>query len=727
MKDKAETRTVSAARRLLVLDDDAMTGETIRRIGEFAGLESIHTASPAEFFRLVREWAPDVIALDLLMPEMDGVEVMAMLSELDCEANLIITSGVGSKILNAAGLSATSHGLNTLGVLSKPFSPAMLRSLLARPQMRAETHGNVPRGEVVVQPTVTDLRRAIDTREITVAYQPKIFCKTGTLAGFEALARWSFNGKPVPPDRFIPMAEENGLIDDLTRLIVEQALKWLATASEDGNNSPSTGISQAHLSLNISARTLTNEALFRWVVSLCDELGINHRRLIFELTESSAMGDAVTALDTLTRLRMQGFSLSIDDFGTGFSSMVQLVRLPFSEIKIDKSFVMDSGVSAESRAITRSIVDLGRSLGLLSTAEGVEDQDTLDYLQTLGCDLAQGYFISRPLKDVDVPVWYRQREEAREAFRLDSVRDSTLIGSLPERRFDRITHLARRLFGVPISLITFLDRDTQWIKSGLVGPDDKMPRDETFCTHSIAMDDALIVRDALVDKRFSELAAVRGSERIRFYAGHPVCLPNGSKIGALCLLDRVPRDLSHSEVKLLQRLASMVEAELATVGSVSSPEADVLVDILGKGALRERTQATLELAKIVNEPVAAILYTLDQLGDINRRFGRAMGDRCLRAVASAIDRIADPSDLVGRYRGGEIVVIRMNATVSAVQDLFERFQQALEELSTTLSVPVHALLSMAFLEAGNPDALETGIEEARASATGVGPSLEGKP
>lgn len=723
MNDSIEAGTVGAARRLLVLDDDAMTGETIRRIGEFAGLESIHTASPAEFFELVEEWAPDVIALDLLMPEMDGVEVMAKLSELDCAANLIITSGVGSKVLNAAGLSASGHGLNTLGVLSKPFSPAKLRSLLARPQQRVETHGDTPRGEVVVHPTVIDLRRAIDTRAITVAYQPKIFCKTGTLAGFEALARWSFNGKPVPPDRFIPMAEENGLIDDLTRLIVEQALKWLAAASEDGNNSPSTGISQAHLSLNISARTLTNEALFREVVSLCDELGINHHRLIFELTESSAMGDAVTALDTLTRLRMQGFNLSIDDFGTGFSSMVQLVRLPFSEIKIDKSFVMDSGASAESRAITRSIVDLGRSLGLLSTAEGVEDQDTLDYLQTLGCDLAQGYFISRPLKDVDVPVWYRQREEAREAFRLDSVRDSTLVGSMPERRFDRITHLARRLFGVPISLITFLDRETQWIKSGSIAPDSKMPRDESFCTHTIAVDEALIVRDALVDKRFSELDLVRGSERIRFYAGHPVCLPNGAKIGALCILDRVPRDMSDSDLQRLQRLAAMVEAELAVAGS---PDDGITQDVLSKGALRERTQTTLDLAESLREPVAAILFTLDQLGDINRKFGRALGDRCLQEVAVAVNRIADPSDLVGRYRGGEIVIIRMNATVSDAQALFGKFQQALEEISTTLATPVHALLSMTFLEAGKPDSLESAIEEARASATEVGTSLEGK-
>lgn len=246
----------------------------------------------------------------------------------------------------------------------------------------------------------------------------------------------------MPPDSFIPLAEKSGLVDDLTRLVFDKALRWIADFSD--HDTMATSLRQAHLSLNISARTLTNDSLFRWVLSRCDELGLDRHRLVFELTESSAMGDVVTAMDTLTRLRIQGFNLSIDDFGTGFSSMVQLVRLPFSEIKIDKSFVMDSGHSPESRAVIRSVVDLGRSLGLLSTAEGVEDQATLDYLQSLGCDLAQGYFISRPLSDTDVVAWYGKREKQREAFRLASVRKSNLFGTAPERQFDRITELARR-------------------------------------------------------------------------------------------------------------------------------------------------------------------------------------------------------------------------------------------------------------------------------------------
>lgn len=122
MSSESETRTAKAGRRLLVLDDEVMTGETIRRIGEFAGWDSTHTTSPEKFFELVRAWSPDVIALDLLMPDMDGVEVMARLSDLGCDADLIITSGVEDKILSAADLAASERGLNTIGVLSKPFA-----------------------------------------------------------------------------------------------------------------------------------------------------------------------------------------------------------------------------------------------------------------------------------------------------------------------------------------------------------------------------------------------------------------------------------------------------------------------------------------------------------------------------------------------------------------------------------------------------------------------------
>jgi EAL domain-containing protein (putative c-di-GMP-specific phosphodiesterase class I) len=131
--------------------------------------------------------------------------------------------------------------------------------------------------------------------------------------------------------------------------------------------------------------------------------------VVLELTESSAMVDSTLSLDLMTRFRVKGFHLSIDDFGTGYSSMVQLVRLPFSEIKVDKSFVMQAQQSQESRNVIKSIIDLGHSLGMLVTAEGVEDLDTLNYINSLGCDLAQGYLIAHPMLGDDARIWAERK------------------------------------------------------------------------------------------------------------------------------------------------------------------------------------------------------------------------------------------------------------------------------------------------------------------------------
>ena len=143
---------------------------------------------------------------------------------------------------------------------------------------------------------------------------------------------------------------------------------------------------------------------------ICSLYHIDPERIVLELTETSAMVDSVLSLDLMTRFRVKGFQLSIDDFGTGYSSMVQLVRLPFSEIKVDKSFVMNAQQSQESRNVIKSVIDLGHSLGLQVTAEGVEDGETLNYLNGLGCDLAQGYFIARPMPGDAALRWAEGRE-----------------------------------------------------------------------------------------------------------------------------------------------------------------------------------------------------------------------------------------------------------------------------------------------------------------------------
>ena len=390
-------------RRLLILDDDAQIGETIQFIAESVNWKSIATQEPMDFFRLLGDWQPTHIALDLVMPKMDGVEVIAELARRHCKAKIIITSGVGSRILDAAGRSAAEHGLSIIGVLSKPFSPATLRTMLAdnEPEKPAPVQSFAPSP---AQITTSELEHAIAHQRLVMAYQPKIECNSGKLSGFEALVRWNhpLHGI-IMPDQFVPLAEENGLISNLTDVVLEQSLSWFARFRNSHQ------IPDTTMSINLSARSLHETEMADRFATLCQRNGIDTRKVIFEITETSAMEDPVASLDLLTRLRMKGFNLSIDDFGTGFSSMIQLVRLPFSEIKVDKSFVINAMESRESRTVVSSIIDLGQSLGLKVTAEGVENADTLTFLREEGCDLAQGYHIARPMWGADVTEWLELR------------------------------------------------------------------------------------------------------------------------------------------------------------------------------------------------------------------------------------------------------------------------------------------------------------------------------
>jgi len=380
--------------RLLILDDDPDIGRMIGFILGGVGVESRAVSSPDDFLREIDDWGPTHLAIDLVMPEMDGIAVLRLLAARQCRARIIITSGVGSRILDAARRVASEHGLRISGVLPKPFTPTALRTLIM--DGAADEPAVAPSKAKPFVVTEDELRRAIDMRQLELFYQPKIVCATGELAGFESLVRWRHPTQGIiPPDRFVGLAERSDLIHAMTNLVLDNATDWLA-------RHPSQTLA---LSLNISPRNLVDLDMVDRIARMCDERGIAPHRLTFELTETSAMKDPVIALGLLTQLRVKNFNLSIDDFGTGYSSMVQLVRLPFSEMKVDKSFVMTATESQESRTIIKSIVDLGHSLGLRVTAEGLEDSDTLEFLNSLGCDMAQGYLISPPMPSHQVERW----------------------------------------------------------------------------------------------------------------------------------------------------------------------------------------------------------------------------------------------------------------------------------------------------------------------------------
>lgn len=389
--------------RLLILDDDESIARTVALIAASGGAQSRVCTDAREFLDLAASWTPSHLFVDLQMPDMDGLQVLSELARRGCRARIIISSGVGARVLEAAVLSAHELGLDVCGMLPKPFRLNDLRSLLfdadgasAKP---AETARPSPAASF--KPCPNDLQAALDRKHLFVVYQPKIHCSTGRVSGLEALVRWQHPDHGlVTPDRFIPLAEEAGLIDAITLAVLGDALPWFAKWSSDYEK-----LGELTLSINISARSLGRPELIDAIVNLCNSSGVSPSKLIFELTETAAMDEPVAALTLLTRLRVHGFMLSLDDFGTGYSSMLQLVRLPFSELKIDRSFVASAATSQESRAVIRCITDLGRSLGMKTTAEGVEDAATHAYLQEVGCDLAQGYLFSRPLTPLLLANW----------------------------------------------------------------------------------------------------------------------------------------------------------------------------------------------------------------------------------------------------------------------------------------------------------------------------------
>jgi len=393
--------------RVLILDDEYAVCRSIEMMVQQSGLESMSVTDATAFFQAVRDWNPTHIILDLVMPGMDGVEVVQQLADMGCTATIAISSGVGKRVLSAAQRSAAEHGLRISDVLPKPFSMSALNKFLhaSRDAEAPSTENGKLRPEVYEVITMADVQEAIDQRQFRMMFQPKIDCLTRLARGFEALARWYHPERGlIMPDRFIPLAERAGLIGAITDQVVDLSLQWFSSIPVHSHLS---------ISINVSAKTLGSLDFPDKLQQTCRQYSIPSTQVILEVTETAATDDQLLALDMFTRLRMKGFHVSIDDFGIGNSSLALLARLPFSEIKVDRSFAMTASKSRDSRAIIKSTVDLSHSLDLRVVTEGVEDAETLDYLQEVGCDFAQGYYIARPMSGDQTLDWMSQWSAAR--------------------------------------------------------------------------------------------------------------------------------------------------------------------------------------------------------------------------------------------------------------------------------------------------------------------------
>jgi EAL domain-containing protein (putative c-di-GMP-specific phosphodiesterase class I)/FixJ family two-component response regulator len=386
-------------RSILVVDDELDICEFVQDVAEDMSFNVAILTTTTEI-NTVSFTNLDAIVMDLSMPGMDGIELIRYLAEASCSAALILISGLDSGVLATAERLARDRGLSVLGAVNKPIDVATLEGLLDKVPHAESSRTEVKsasrdEGDVF---SADDLRRAIDNREIQPWFQPRICLEDMSLSGVEALARWQHPEKGlVPPDRFISLAEENDLIDALTVCMAEQALAEVDAWQKAGV--------VVDVSINYSARSLTDLALPDYLSRLVETNNLSPKRVIVEITESSVMTEIQNSLDVLTRLRMKGFHLSIDDFGTGFSSMQQLQNIPFTELKIDQSFVKKTLGDREARAIVETTVDLGQRLVMSVVAEGVEDKETLDLLRSYKCDQAQGYYIARPMPSADLLSW----------------------------------------------------------------------------------------------------------------------------------------------------------------------------------------------------------------------------------------------------------------------------------------------------------------------------------
>ncbi len=250
---------------------------------------------------------------------------------------------------------------------------------------------------------LTELRRAIDRGQLVLHYQPKADLRTGEIQGVEALVRWNHPERGmIPPDEFIPPAQKTGVIAPLTLFVLDEALRQCRTWALQGLD--------LCVAVNLSTRNLLDVHLPDTVGELLARWEVPARLLELEITESTILADPVRAMQILSRLDEMGIRLAIDDFGTGYSSLAYLKRLPVDELKIDKSFILGMDESENDEVIVRSTIDLGRNLGLRVVAEGVESQAAWNRLQALGCDVAQGYYLSRPVPAEQLTEWLRDRK-----------------------------------------------------------------------------------------------------------------------------------------------------------------------------------------------------------------------------------------------------------------------------------------------------------------------------
>lgn len=383
--------------RVLVIEDHNFQRKAVVHMLHSLAVQEVWQANNGkqalDLIRAEQARPLDIVLCDLDMPEMDGMEFFRHLAQHQPGISTIILSGMDGALITSVEKMASSYGLTLLGAVEKPLSLEHLETLLAAHHQHSLARSTYQFPTTLTPKrsdfTLQEVMQAVEAKQIQPFLQPKVAMQSGLVVGAEALARWVHPQYGlIAPDAFIPLLERSDNMEGLTFLMLESTARAGLMLREQGF--------ALDLSVNLSVSSLRDTSLAERITRVVLNSGIEPKHIIFEVTESAAMTSVAEALENLARLRMRGFGLSIDDYGTGFSSMQQLTRVPFTELKIDKSFVSDSA-NPSSRVVVESSIQMARKLRVRSVAEGVEKREEWDMLHAMGCDVAQGYFIAKPM------------------------------------------------------------------------------------------------------------------------------------------------------------------------------------------------------------------------------------------------------------------------------------------------------------------------------------------
>ena len=377
---------------VLAVDDEVDFLELIEQIGAGVGCDVITAETAAAFRDQLSRRQPTLILLDLQMPGMDGIEALRYLARQGTAAGILLASGMDARVLSSARQLGESLGLKMLGTLQKPAMLEDIEALLAR---------HIAPGERL---SLEELQTAIDEHELVVHYQPKVVRSANDwqVRSAEALVRWRHPRLGLLyPAEFLPLAEQSGLIVGVTDFVLTDAVRQIGHWRARG----------MHLTaaVNLSPRLVQDLEFPDRLGRLLKEFDVTAEQLMLEVTEAASLHDPDLVMDIFTRLRVRGVGLSLDDFGVGLSSLTQLYKMPFSEVKIDRILIGEMATSKPATTVVRAIVELAHSLSLSVCAEGVESAQAFEFLEQIGCDALQGDFIasSMPAGEIETfdDVW----------------------------------------------------------------------------------------------------------------------------------------------------------------------------------------------------------------------------------------------------------------------------------------------------------------------------------